>query len=40
MIKKAALNRVYESPLDLIKYKKTGNEDKKGRCDTDGTGVK
>ncbi len=34
------LNRIHEIPLDLVEYEETGNEDKKSRCDADGTGVK
>lgn len=36
----SALNCIHKIPLDLVEYEETGNEDKKGRSDADGTGVK
>ena len=36
----SALNRIDEGTLDFVEYEETGNEDKKSRCDADGSGVK
>ena len=35
----SALNRIHEGALNFVKYKETGNEYKKSRCDAEGSGV-